>query len=472
MLEKFFQPSLRIKLVLAIALIVSLAGFPLIYIGYKDAYNGAVDVAREHHATLTKMVEDAVELAYLNTQQVPAEKVRIEKDDLVVECDVIERWLKNNDLEDSYRTLAFLESTWDTYTMVIGDWGDFVYVSPLARKLWQSNIVDYVGVPLRDYFFHASDRPQVRHYYNYFTFVTYQDEDGEDKSLLVLVRKVAGHTIAILSDMSYLESYQPEYRKELISHLKDVIASIELNKGATVSVYAGTGGLIAGHDHPDYFKGEMLARTRNEGFVSAVCGDQDEPERLYTARYLKYLDWIIIARQDLQQITKPAHDHAVSLTETIFAIFCVVAVLGLAAISSVLKPLRTLGEVAGKLQKLDFKADDIGERLIALNGLMPRRNKNDEIGSVSRAFGSMVMALDGNISDLKATLARQHGIEGELNAAREIQHNMLMVSEDVYSGRGFRAATLMTPAKEVGGDFYDIIDLDGGRKALILGAVQ
>ena len=89
------------------------------------------------------------------------------------------------------------------------------------------------------------------------------------------------------------------------------------------------------------------------------------------------------------------------------------------------------------------------------------------VGMLARAFAGMTVALERNINELKASLARQHGYEGELNAAREIQEGMLPASGSTFDSPGFRAAALMNAAREVGGDFFDVFALPEGRKALL-----
>ena len=45
--------SLRVKLVIAIGAIVSMASFPLIWMGYRDVYDHSIEAARERFVSLS-----------------------------------------------------------------------------------------------------------------------------------------------------------------------------------------------------------------------------------------------------------------------------------------------------------------------------------------------------------------------------------------------------------------------------------
>jgi sigma-B regulation protein RsbU (phosphoserine phosphatase) len=61
-------------------------------------------------------------------------------------------------------------------------------------------------------------------------------------------------------------------------------------------------------------------------------------------------------------------------------------------------------------------------------------------------------------------------VEQELNVARDLQTSILPKTFPV--GRGMVGHGLMVPAREVGGDFYDFIPLDGDRMGIAIGDVS
>ena len=82
------------------------------------------------------------------------------------------------------------------------------------------------------------------------------------------------------------------------------------------------------------------------------------------------------------------------------------------------------------------------------------------------------IAIDALVRNLtwrsRAAEAEEHErIEQELRVARRIQHALL--PETMPDLDGWRLAAHYGPAREVGGDFYDFLELPGGRLGLIIG---
>jgi sigma-B regulation protein RsbU (phosphoserine phosphatase) len=81
-------------------------------------------------------------------------------------------------------------------------------------------------------------------------------------------------------------------------------------------------------------------------------------------------------------------------------------------------------------------------------------NSHDEIGVLAGTFNQM-------IRDIKTINGEKERINGELTAAADIQNSMLPRIFPRFSARRELALyAKMTPAKEVGGDFYDFFYLD------------
>ena len=77
--------------------------------------------------------------------------------------------------------------------------------------------------------------------------------------------------------------------------------------------------------------------------------------------------------------------------------------------------------------------------------------------------------LQESFESLKRTTSAKERMESELNIGRDIQMGMLPAADlhtDAVSVSGF-----CQPAVEVGGDFYDFIELDDGCQILFVGDV-
>jgi len=81
----------------------------------------------------------------------------------------------------------------------------------------------------------------------------------------------------------------------------------------------------------------------------------------------------------------------------------------------------------------------------------------DEIGDLARTFNHMVESL----KEVQERRALQKAIEKELGIARRIQKDLL--PERLPELKTWSVAARWTPAKEVGGDYYDFIELGGDR---------
>jgi len=98
---------------------------------------------------------------------------------------------------------------------------------------------------------------------------------------------------------------------------------------------------------------------------------------------------------------------------------------------------------------------------------------DDEIGELARSFNSMTDSLEKYIADLKEATAKEERIVGELAAATNIQASMLPRDFEEFSKRKeFDLYATMTPAKEVGGDFYDYFMVDDDHVALVMADVS
>ena len=85
----------------------------------------------------------------------------------------------------------------------------------------------------------------------------------------------------------------------------------------------------------------------------------------------------------------------------------------------------------------------------------------------------MADSLQKYIADLKDATAKEERIAGELNAATQIQADMLPRTFPAFPNRKeFDLFASMNPAKEVGGDFYDFFMIDDDHLALVMANVS
>ncbi|MBO6108938.1 MAG: PP2C family protein-serine/threonine phosphatase [Eubacterium sp.] len=104
---------------------------------------------------------------------------------------------------------------------------------------------------------------------------------------------------------------------------------------------------------------------------------------------------------------------------------------------------------------------------------LSRVKTRDEIQMLSESLLAMELSINDYIDDIKSITAEKERIGAELNVATQIQASMVPTDFDLYSGiKEFDIYASMTPAKEVGGDFYDFFMTDLTHLVLVMADVS
>ena len=90
----------------------------------------------------------------------------------------------------------------------------------------------------------------------------------------------------------------------------------------------------------------------------------------------------------------------------------------------------------------------------------------DQLGMLAESFNSMTTSVE----DLLQEAAEKKRLEGELRIAREIQMSLLPTGPVTMPGLAVTA--LSVPAREVGGDYYDFVELGARRLAILVADVS
>ncbi len=138
----------------------------------------------------------------------------------------------------------------------------------------------------------------------------------------------------------------------------------------------------------------------------------------------------------------------------LFLIIQVVAlVMGLALARSITGAIHELFAGTERVRQGDF-----GHRIPVL--------ANDQLGELANSFNQMT----GSIEDLLRQAAEKKRLEEEMRLAREIQMSLLPRGPLLMPGMTISA--LCVPAREVGGDYYDVIALPDGRHGVLIADVS
>ena len=100
-------------------------------------------------------------------------------------------------------------------------------------------------------------------------------------------------------------------------------------------------------------------------------------------------------------------------------------------------------------------------------------NTGDELEDLAETLSQMEKDLSVYEQDLKSAVAREERMNTELSVATDIQSSMLPDAKTSFRDRkDFAVSAAMTPAREVGGDFYDFFLIDDDHLGLVIADVS
>ncbi len=145
------------------------------------------------------------------------------------------------------------------------------------------------------------------------------------------------------------------------------------------------------------------------------------------------------------------------------------AIIGITMIAYIFFVRKVVTKPVGKLARFTEE--------ITASGVFENRRiqirTGDEIESLSVSFNFMLEKLEDYIANLSKVTAEKERIGAELDVARHIQASMLPCIFPAFPEHTeFDIYASMTPAKEVGGDFYDFFLVDDDHLATVIADVS
>ena len=122
---------------------------------------------------------------------------------------------------------------------------------------------------------------------------------------------------------------------------------------------------------------------------------------------------------------------------------------------------------------LNAEARHMIENLENEDTVMTGVHTGDELEELSDSFVQMNIDVKRYIKENLAIAAEKERIGADLELAAKIQRNMLPEKNNVLEEiKGFKLSASMTPAKEVGGDFYDFYMIDDTHLVILIADVS
>lgn len=130
-------------------------------------------------------------------------------------------------------------------------------------------------------------------------------------------------------------------------------------------------------------------------------------------------------------------------------------------------------QVVSPILTITREAQRFAEDNVARLDVLAHIQKRDEIGVLARVIGKMETDNVRYVQNLTAVTAEKERISAELHVATQIQADMLPRKFPAFPGREeFDIYATMTPAREVGGDFYDFFLVDQDHLAVVMADVS
>ena len=174
---------------------------------------------------------------------------------------------------------------------------------------------------------------------------------------------------------------------------------------------------------------------------------------------------IMCAQRFVEELSKTRRDYVLNVSVlAVLAAFISIITASVFIKSQIVTPLRKVNDEAVR-----FAVDNSRNNAI----LRENFSKVREINSLAASIDKMEQDTIDNITNLTAITKEKERIGTELTLATSIQNAILNTSFPAFPDRkDFDIYAMMTPAKEVGGDFYDFFLIDEDHLALVIADVS
>lgn len=206
-----------------------------------------------------------------------------------------------------------------------------------------------------------------------------------------------------------------------------------------------------------------LAEHIRRGETGVIATKEADGSQLWTAfAPIRETGWFLAISYPMHLFLPIVDDASITLALEACLGFLLLAGAISTVIWSAIHPLAALTKAA--------QAVAAGNLAIPIPGLGRRR---DEVALLAHAFVGMQRSLGVYIESLKRATAARERIETELAIAKEIQSSLLPEIETTLTGHTeVEVDAVMRPAREVGGDFYDVFLLDEQHLCLVIADVS
>ena len=250
----------------------------------------------------------------------------------------------------------------------------------------------------------------------------------------------------------------------LINDLYSEVMDADFGDDADILVLGTKGNIISLDDKSETHSLDKITGNR-EVMNKRSSGIIALENRYYAFGTVETVQWKLCISVPQSHVIKLAETIGRDITNTIIIhallmliILAIVIILIMNFTKKITKPLTDLTDDIGEMSKgnLDHRAQ-IGQG-------------STETAELADSFNVMADSLKEHIAKVTAFTAEKERITAELNVAAKMQADIL--PRDFPRRDDIELFASMTPAKEMGGDFYDFFMVDEDRIALVIADVS
>lgn len=220
----------------------------------------------------------------------------------------------------------------------------------------------------------------------------------------------------------------------------------------------------------------QLAIDGDAGFLDGIFDHRDvEVVAAFRPVAIQDTNWGLVAQVDAREIYLPVREAFWAVIVTTVLFITIAVVFGILFVRKTLMPIHDLAEAAGRLETQDTALD------------VPTET-NDEIGVLGRAFNAIIkeranytaslqrqvkertQELENSNAGLQRVVQRVESqndlMERDLRRAEIFQKSLL--PKAIPDMLGFSLAAMYLPGTAVGGDLYDVVQIDDDHVALLI----
>ena len=271
-------------------------------------------------------------------------------------------------------------------------------------------------------------------------------------------------TLTNTSDLAYIyvSVISPDYKTR--TYVFDTVNKLSLEAGSTVIPF-GTVSSLENKDE-EYINNLKLVIEEGKNYTAFTY--KGEGGHVTTAIPLFGTDGKVTAIMSIVKPMNEIKEHRKNFLRSIIISATILTLLFIALYAFLLY----MG-IIRPILFVTYETSHLAEHHGALTGKLKQIKYKNEIGKLASSVEKMSRDMNKYIEDLTHATAEKERLGAELNVAKQIQAEMLPRVFPPYEDHPeIELYASMTPAKEVGGDFYDFYMLDNDHFAMVVGDVS